>query len=939
MRARMTGTALIAGLTLLIPMGALGQEGDLPRGLFTPFGADTGQSTLADEDARQTYPNGPTDTDAETQTGREVRSRQVRVDLARLAVVRDEVADGGATPLRLNLFDDVQLEALVERTAETRFGYSLSGRIEGQPHGSVTVVVNGDIVAGTIHARQGNFAITSRNGAVHTVREVVGGLKCGVDGPAHHGATDVRTTSRTSAAANLMQAQSESDAPAADDGSEVDMLVLFTEGALRVEGGLRQMRASIDLAVAFTNDSYAASGVDFRLNLVAAVQVDYQEADTHGPAGLFNQAEDVRRFIDPADGFMDAAHDLRDRYAADIVHLVVDQSGGGGIGSILQPTAEDPAASAVSVSNSLSEYPPFLAHEAGHVMGLRHDRYVDPHDSLHPYSHGYVNQRAFDDEASEDQRWLTIMAYNAQCRDAGFWCREIPRFSNPDQRYPDDTGDPLGVPGDEPTQAVDGPADAVRSLNDTRELIAGFRQSAERCEYALTDDHREVAASGGSFEIEVDASCPWTATAFGDFLAVESEATGTGTTTVTYRVEANNGPARVGYLVVAGETLSVYQSGATPLATVCDRSLPVRDALVEATGRACGDVSEFDLLEVSVLNLTWREIVELDASDFAGLRYLVELHLSGNQLAVIPEHAFKDLLNLKELSLYGNRLTTVPRAIIGLSSLRILNLRNNAIADLRSDAFDGLSELRWLQLGDNSLESLPDGVFSDLKALRYLVLDRNRITDVRKEVFRGLTDRLVRVELSYNPLGTMREDAFANVPGVIQLLLDGTQLRTIPSKTFSGMTNLAWLWLSDNDISDLSNVVLPGNTIGSLGLRNNALTSLPAGIFEDFTSPICGARNLDLDLSGNPGAPFPLQLGLERVDAGPAASGPAMVVASVREGASWPIGVRVVAEDDSSFTRDLTIVNGDIRSEPFEVAEGDATVLRFAAAPTVPGSY
>ena len=53
--------------------------------------------------------------------------------------------------------------------------------------------------------------------------------------------------------------------------------------------------------------------------------------------------------------------------------------------------------------------------------------------------------------------------------------KRILRFSNPDQSW---LGDPLGVPGDERTAVVDGPADAVRTLNLTRHSVAGFRPRA-----------------------------------------------------------------------------------------------------------------------------------------------------------------------------------------------------------------------------------------------------------------------------------------------------------------------------------------------------------------------------------------------------------------------------------------------------------------------------
>ena len=453
-----------------LPYRSAQQRGKVPRAVWQTLPHVTGE-----------LPSEPGDTDV-------LRSRSVGVDASQLATARAVVAQGRQARLRLNLFPDADLIAVIDRTADTFHGYSLSGGIDGQPHGSVTLVVNDEILAGTVHSRQGRYAIAFRNGPIHTIREVAGDLNCGFDGRFPVRRAAVR---QDSSASPLM-------APLLDDGSEVDLLVLFTQAALELEGTLAKMRAGIDLAVAYTNNAYEASGISFRLNLVAAVQVEYQESEIHGTAGLWNQGEDMDRLIDPADGFMDEVLVLRDRYAADIVHLIVDQRGGGGMGSFLRPNAEDPAAWAVSVSNSLSDYPRFLAHEVGHVMGLRHERYSDgsPWDRLLPYAHGYVNQRAFDSGAPEESRWLTIMAYNSQCKDAGFDCDEIQRFSNPSQRYPDETGDPIGVPGDQPTDAIDGPADSVRALNHYRDLFAAFRQSATRCAPRLSEEAARASGIG-----------------------------------------------------------------------------------------------------------------------------------------------------------------------------------------------------------------------------------------------------------------------------------------------------------------------------------------------------------------------------------------------------------------------------------------------------------
>ncbi len=284
------GTATLGGMVRRITFAALlvtpfagaapGAEDGLAGGLFSPASAagDTdaaapGFDALAhplEPDAMRSEPDsaGLLRSRSHLRTREpipdgEIQSREVLVNLARLAAAREEVALGADARLRLNLFDDVDLRAVIERTANTRHGWSLSGRVDGDPHGMVTLVVHGDIVAGAVHSREGTFTIASRNGAIHTVRKVSGDFACGVDGRSNdvpNGKTRANASGTT--------------ASEGDDGSEVDLLVLFTQAALDVEGTLRGMQASIDLAVAWTNDAYEASGVNHRLNLVAAVLVD-----------------------------------------------------------------------------------------------------------------------------------------------------------------------------------------------------------------------------------------------------------------------------------------------------------------------------------------------------------------------------------------------------------------------------------------------------------------------------------------------------------------------------------------------------------------------------------------------------------------------------------------------------------------------------------------
>ena len=156
-----------------------------------------------------------------------------------------------------------------------------------------------------------------------------------------------------------------------------------------------------------------------------------------------------------------------------------------------------------------------------------------------------MNQRAFEPGAPESSRWRTIMAYPNQGIDAGFdrHFRRVLYFSNPDQTYSlaaDTPGDPMGVPGDAPSSSVAGPADARRTLNETRRTVANFRVAP-----CLRDGMRiQLQASNGQYVVAAGNGG-------GDVLAAESRLGPWGEFTV---VDANGG------CVESGDVVSLHTS-------------------------------------------------------------------------------------------------------------------------------------------------------------------------------------------------------------------------------------------------------------------------------------------------------------------------------------------------------------------------------------------
>ena len=729
-----------------------------------------------------------------------IRRRIVGIDFGQLDTARREVLAGRPAQLALNLFDEVSFQVVVERAATTSSGYSLSGRLDGVPFGTMALVLNGRIVMGKVRTLGAVYTIRNAGASTYLIERT--------EPTEFREGPPLKPVEPTSVPDPQTGARSTEE----DDGSEIDVFVVWTPTARRDAGGTRRIEAAIDLAVVETNDAYASSDAAQKINLVGAVEVDYEE-----PGNLF---VDLHRLGNPEDGYLDEIHAIRDAYAADLVHLVSSGICGGAIEGLAN-AMEVPEASFESAAFSESVFcnqeqldantrrglsTRIFAHELGHNMGLQHDRYArfTTLNKPYPYSHGYVNQRAFDDGASTDARWRTIMAYDDQCRAAGLRCEQLIRFSNPDQRYPDDNGHPLGIPGDDPSDDVDGPADAVRSLDNTRRIVANFRSSASRCTYRLSEENVTVPATGGSFSIEVETTedCAYTARSHESFLSVTSGSSNGGDGTVQYQVEPNNGNARVGALSVAGETLVVRQSGTHVTAGVCDRIPAIRDAIIAWAGRGhCRDVTEFDLSEIPYLFLSDRGITALRADDFAGLSNMRTLDLSKNFIAGTIPPELEGLANLEQLDLSFNKLTgTIPPELGRLANLEQLNLSFNGLTGTIPTELKRLENLEGLELHFNELEgSIPEAL-SSLKRLRGLSLRNNNFTGVVPPW-----------------LGTL--------PNLGGLSLENNQLTgTIPTE-LGQLTNLGALYLSNNILTGAVPVEL-GNieNLQILDLSGNELT-------------------------------------------------------------------------------------------------------------------
>ncbi len=375
-----------------------------------------------------------------------VRQRPIRINLGLLMK-----ADGSPKPdntglnVNLNLFDDVTLTAVIDRTESVSAGgYSFIGRVAGVEASSVILSVYDGIMSGNITVPGGSYQVRYVSEGVHAAYQIDPSAF-----PREAPPIPVDNTGKDSSRNSI-------PASGGDTGATIDVLVAYTPATRSAAGGTSAMQSLVNLAVTETNTGYSNSGVNQRVRLVYSTEVAYTESsDTD--AGW---STDLSRLQSKTDGNMDSIHTLRDQYGADLVVLIAEKSYYCGLGymmSTLSGTFESNAFCVVARICATGKYS--FAHEMGHNMGSNHDHAnAGGSSGVYPYSFGYQ---------SPSKAWRSIMAYDC----AGTSCTRINYWSNPGLIW-NATNELMGVSGTGPTAA-----DNRSSLNNTAFTVANFRQA------------------------------------------------------------------------------------------------------------------------------------------------------------------------------------------------------------------------------------------------------------------------------------------------------------------------------------------------------------------------------------------------------------------------------------------------------------------------------
>ena len=400
-----------------------------------------------------------------------------------------------------------------------------------------------------------------------------------------------------------------------------------------------------------------------------------------------------------------------------------------------------------------------------------------------------------------------------------------------------------------------------------------------------------------------------------------------------------------------------------------------------------------DLTSLRALGLYGNGLAALPSDAFDNLTSLTELYLRDNELATLPADVFADLTSLTQLALSGNNLTALPSGVFEpLTALTQLNLADNpgvpfmpvAVALLNdgtiSDAggtvvlngsyggpWGANVTYSWALTAptsevevkfDDAMSATPVVTIPALTAgteLTFTLTVTGRGAGGRSDGFVPGTDTATVTAGICGRTAAVRDAILAQIPGVSDcglvtdvhlaaisgsVLLNRMNITALAAGDFAGLTALASLGLSGNDLATLPAGVFDRLTaLTELDLRNNRLATLPAGVFEPLTAlTSLGLSGNDLAtlpagvfepltaltllrLEDNPGAPFmPVAVALYDGGAVSDAGGAVTLNGSGSDGGPWGAnvtyswaltdpanGVTVTFDDAMSATPVVTI--------------------------------
>jgi hypothetical protein len=421
-----------------------------------------------------------------------VRSRLVSVDFELLSKLQENLTTepDEEHQLILNVFEGLEYTLIIKKIERNRSGsYSWYGQLRDMPMSQVVLVVNENRVFGNISKPNFSYQIRHISDGAHAIYEIdpskfpptseplipnmkpkpsssidplknmmnqvephISGTGTKVDphisgSNSRNGGDEFVSQNQFLSDSSSLNGSSSTPQTQSDDGSVVDVLVVYTAEARIAAGGTSAISSLIDLATSETNAAYSNSGVSHTIRIVGRQETSFSESGFNFSAFLTSAQ----------DGSISGVHTLRNSTGADLVVMLVDGDDSlCGLAYLMTPVSSSFASFGYSVTQTNCATGNYtFGHEIGHNMSARHDRTADSTDgSPFNYNHGYLDN---------GNNFKTIMGTGSNTR--------IQYFSNPNVLF-----------GGAVTGVAEGDAlaaDNRLTFQNTALTVSNFRESID----------------------------------------------------------------------------------------------------------------------------------------------------------------------------------------------------------------------------------------------------------------------------------------------------------------------------------------------------------------------------------------------------------------------------------------------------------------------------
>ncbi|CAL4222067.1 unnamed protein product [Meganyctiphanes norvegica] len=248
------------------------------------------------------------------------------------------------------------------------------------------------------------------------------------------------------------------------------------------------------------------------------------------------------------------------------------------------------------------------------------------------------------------------------------------------------------------------------------------------------------------------------------------------------------------------------------------------------------------LVSLVVLSISHNRLTQVSFDMFKDLSGLQVLDLSHNYLSVIADKTFSSLANLHRLDLGFNHLLKVEaQTLSGLHVLSALSVAHNNISHIKDEAFDNCTNLRDIRLEYNSLSGIP-GAIGKINSLKTLRISHNILGTIKQDDFTHLSG-LLHLDMSNNVLNGICKQCLENLNELEVLDLSSNEFSAIPQGSFDSNIALQILRLDGNKLSDINGLFASLPNLIWLNVSDNRVTW--------FDYALIPAQLLYLDLNNN----------------------------------------------------------------------------------------